>query len=257
LFPEPKPNQVTTGKNMFFNKHKKKSSCLGAGCQQPKVDNPYLNAREEWLERYGNYISRAAQWRMMAFICLGTAMLSTTGNILQIKQAKITPYIVELDQLGRTNNVSKIESGSAVPQKMIQSAVADAILNWRTVTADTDLQKKMVSRLSFFTTGAAKGLLKQWYADNNPYEIAKAGKLINVEVKGLPLPVSSESYRIEWSETIRSHTGTLLEQNFYEATAAIQIVPPATDEMILQNPGGIYIMALSAAKISGQPGEKK
>ena len=30
--------------------------------------NPYLDGRQEWLERYGSYISRAAQWRMVAFM---------------------------------------------------------------------------------------------------------------------------------------------------------------------------------------------
>jgi len=224
---------------------------------QPKVENPYLNAREEWLERYGSYISRAAQWRTVAFICLCTTVLSMTGNIMQIKQTKVTPYIIELDQLGRTSNVSRIESANAVPQRMIQAAIADAITNWRTVTADAELQKKMVSRLSFCTSGAAKGLLKQWYIDNNPYEIAKSGKLVNVEVKGLPLPVSSESYRVEWTETIRSHSGLQMEQHSYEATAAIQVAPPASDEVLLQNPGGIYITALSASKIIGNAASPK
>ena len=41
----------------FFSK-KKAPSIETAG----KGHNPYLNARQEWLERYGGYISRAAQW---------------------------------------------------------------------------------------------------------------------------------------------------------------------------------------------------
>jgi type IV secretion system protein VirB5 len=37
--------------------------------------------------------------------------------------------------------------------------------------------------------GSAKGVLREWYEANNPYEIAK-NKLVHVEIKGLPLPVS-------------------------------------------------------------------
>ena len=235
---------------MFFKKY-----ATEATPHQPKVDNPYLSGREEWLERYGSYISRASQWRAVAIICLGVSILSMTGNIMQIQKSRVTPYIIELDQLGRTSNVARLET-SAVPQKMIQSAIADAISNWRTVTADSELQQKLVSRLSYFTVGSAKGLLKQWYTDNNPYEVAKSGKLVHVEVKGLPLPVSAESYRVEWQETIRSHAGAVLEQHSYEATATIQITPPATDVVILNNPGGIYITALSASKILGGQGQK-
>ncbi|CAK7032744.1 MAG: hypothetical protein DESF_01377 [Desulfovibrio sp.] len=44
--------------------------------------NPYLNGREEWLERYGSYISRAAQWRMAAFLCLLLTAISISGNVI-------------------------------------------------------------------------------------------------------------------------------------------------------------------------------
>ncbi|EAJ2013881.1 conjugal transfer protein TrbF, partial [Campylobacter coli] len=32
--------------------------------------NPYLNAKTEWLERYGDYITRAKNWQMVAIISL-------------------------------------------------------------------------------------------------------------------------------------------------------------------------------------------
>ena len=37
-----------------------------------------------------------------------------------------------------------------------QSEIADAIVNWRTVAADTELQKQMIKRLSHIITGSAK-----------------------------------------------------------------------------------------------------
>ena len=50
---------------------------------QEKGGSPYLNGREEWLERYGSYISRAAQWRVAAFLCLIITVVSVTGNVIQ------------------------------------------------------------------------------------------------------------------------------------------------------------------------------
>lgn len=221
---------------------------------QSAQSNPYLNAREEWLERYGSYISRAAQWRAVAFISLSLLSVSLVGNVMQARQVKVIPYVVEMDKLGKVSNVVRLEQSVPTPRNMIQSEIADAIVNWRTVTADTELQKQMIKRLSQVISGSATGVLKQWFEENSPYEIAKAGKLVHVEIKGLPLPVSDSSYRVEWIETIRNHAGALLEQHSFEATATIQLRPPQTELEVMANPGGVYITALAASKIISNEG---
>ena len=218
---------------------------------QEKGENPYLNGREEWLERYGSYISRAAQWRMVAFFCLILTGISVTGNVMQANQVKTVPYIIEVDKLGKSSVVARADRASATPQRLIQAEIAASISNWRTVTADVELQQKMIERLSFFMAGSAKGVLREWYEANTPYEIAKSGKLVHVEIKGLPLPVSSDSYRVEWVETVRSHAGVLFDSHAYEATVTIQINPPTVDAVLLRNPGGVYITSLSAGKVVG------
>ena len=226
---------------------KKKTPAQGQG------DNPYINARSEWLERYGSYISRAAQWRMAAFLCLILTGLSLAGNIIQARQVKTVPYIIEVDALGKIGTVQRADAASSTPKRLIQASIASCIADWRTVTADVELQRKMIERLSFFMAGSAKGVLREWYEVNNPFEIAK-NKLVHVEVKGLPLPVSPDSYRVEWVETVRSHAGVLLDSHVYEATATVQINPPTADAVLLRNPGGVYITALSAGKVVGANG---
>lgn len=216
-----------------------------------KGGNPYLSGREEWLERYGSYISRAAQWRALAFFCLLITAVSITGNVMQASQVKTIPYIIEVDKLGKAAVVARADNVSTTPKRLIQAEIAKCISDWRTVTADVELQQKMIERLSFFMAGSAKGVLRHWYEVNNPYEIAKSGKLVHVEIKGLSLPVSSDSYRVEWQEIIRSHAGVLLDTHTYEATVTIQVNPPTADAVLLRNPGGVYITALSAGKVVG------
>lgn len=230
---------------MSFFKRKAKSPA------QEKGGSPYLNGREEWLERYSSYISRAAEWRMAAFICLIITAVSISGNVIQASQVKTIPYIIEVDKLGNMGAVARADRARATPKRLIQAEIAKCISDWRTVTADVELQQKMIERLSFFMAGSAKGVLRQWYEANNPYEIAKSGKLVHVEIKGLPLPVSSDSYRVEWVETVRSHAGVMLDSHTYEATVTIQINPPTADAVLLRNPGGVYITALSAGKVVG------
>ncbi|MES9995763.1 VirB8/TrbF family protein [Desulfovibrio aminophilus] len=228
-----------------------KAKIHGTGSEKSSGGNPYLNGREEWLERYGSYISRAAQWRMAAFLCLILAGISLTGNVIQARQVKTVPYIIEVDRLGKSSVVTRADRASVAPQRLIQAEIAACVSDWRTVTADVELQQKMIERLSYFTAGSAKGVLREWYEANNPYEIAKTGRLVHVEIRSLPLPVSSDSYRVEWLETVRSHAGVLLDSHTYEATVTIQINPPTEDAVLLRNPGGVYITSLSAGKVVG------
>lgn len=211
--------------------------------------NPYLNARQEWLERYGSYISRAAQWRLTAFIALLLLGGSILGNVIQANQVKAIPYIIEVDKLGKAAVAARADQASAVPLRLIQAEIAACITDWRTVTADIELQKQMIQRLSYFVAASAKGVLKEWFTANNPYEIAKSGKLVHVEIKSLPLPVSADSYRVEWTETTRAHTGVALESHTYEATVSVQINPPTSEAVLLRNPGGVYITSLSASRV--------
>ena len=211
--------------------------------------NPYLNAREEWMERYGSYISRATQWRRAAFLTLIIAALSLAGNVVQMTQTKIVRYFVVVDELGKTV-AEKIQGhGGGTPEKVVQAAVAQAIVDWRTVTVDTELQKRMINRLTMHTAGATRGMLKQWYEKNSPYEVAKAGRLVHVEVKGIPLPVTKGSYRVEWNEIVRNLQGVELGRENFEAIATVELLPPVKEEILLANPGGVYITNLSTAKV--------
>lgn len=220
--------------------------------KETEEHNPYLDGRREWLERYGSYIQRARQWRFMALAALLLAGISVTGNVLQATQSKMVPYIIEVDKIGKAAVATRADEAASPPMRLIQAEIAACIADWRTVTADAELQKKMIRRLSYFFAGSATGILKGWYERNNPYEIAQSGKLVHVEVRSLPLPVSRDSYRVEWTETTRSHTGVALDTQRYEATLTVQIVPPETEEVLLNNPAGLYITNITASRLLQQ-----
>ena len=227
---------------MFF---KKKDKPL----YRESMDNPYINARVEWLERYGDYLSQARNWRLFAFLCAAITIISVAGNVVQASHYKIVPYVVEVDRLGRAQAVARADNAAKAPQNLIQAEIAAFINNWRTVTPDRNLQSKMIERLSHFMAGAAKGEIRSWFAANNPYERANKGQIVQIEIKGLPLAVSADSWRIEWKEITRSHTGAMLDQTSYEATVTIKIEAPTDEAKIIANPGGIYITAVSASKV--------
>lgn len=234
----------------FFKKANKNSEQANAQEQtREKKDSPYLNAREEWLERYGDYLSQARNWRKTAFIALTITLISIIANVYQINQIKIIPYIIEVDKLGRSAVVARADTINTTPERLIQSVIGTCITDWRTVTADIELQKNMITRLSFFFVGAGSGFLKEWFVNNNPYKTAETGKLRHVELKSLPLPIGGNSYRVEWVEITRNHAGNLLLSERYEATVTIQIEPPKNEAILIHNPGGIYITNIAVSKV--------
>lgn len=214
-------------------------------------ESPYIAAKEEWFERYGSYIKSRNQWRIAAMTMALTVCLSLGINIIQATQSKVVPYVVEVDKLGHSVAVNRADKAEPVSARIIQAEIANLIVNWRTVTADIGLQKKMVHRMSSFVIGAARGATRSWYEANNPYKRSQK-VLVEVDIKGIPLPVSSKSWRIEWLETVRNHSGVAISSTKYEATVKVRISPPTTDSQIIRNPAGVYITELSWAKLLEQ-----
>lgn len=214
----------------------------------PVMTSCYVSGREEWLERYGSYIQRARQWRMATIIALFITGVSVVGNVVQATQSKVVPYVVEVDQLGRIAAVERASVAAPMPTRVVQASLSEFVTQWRSVTADLDLQKRFIERLSFFVAGAARGQMKQWYELNNPYDRAK-DKLVQVNIKSLPAQVSADSWRVEWTEVTRNHSGVQIGAEGFQATLTIQIQPPTTDTQILRNPGGVYITSMSSSSL--------
>lgn len=212
------------------------------------LKSTYFSGREEWLERYGSYIHRERRWQWIAIVCLCITVIAVSGNVIQATQNKIVPYVVEVDSLGKIAAVERAATPSATPTRVIQAELSNFITNWRTVTADLDLQKRMLERLQYSVAGAAKGQMREWYAANNPYERAK-NILVQVDIKSLPSPVSANSWRVEWVETTRNHAGVQISRGMFQATLAIQLEPPTSDAAVLRNPGGVYVTSMSSSTI--------
>ena len=213
--------------------------------------NPYLNARQEWLERYGSYIAARDRWRLVSVCCLLIAALAVAGNVIQSLQFKVVPYLVEVDKLGDVRSARRADVMGPVPDRVVQAALARYVVSWRTVTPDRGLQRRMISEVSAFSTAAATGMLREWYAANNPYERARE-KMVEVEIKSLPLPVGDSSWRIEWLEITRNHSGVAMEKTKYEATMIVGTIPPNSDQQIMSNPTGTHVTSLSFGKLLGQ-----
>ena len=64
-----------------------------------KTLNPYTAARQEWDERYGDLISRAKHWRLIAFLSMTTTLVCVTGMVTIGYRSHTVPYVVALMRL--------------------------------------------------------------------------------------------------------------------------------------------------------------
>ena len=71
----------------------------------PLPATPYQAAAQVWDERLGSARVQAKNWRLMAFGCLGLALLMAAGLVWQSGQSRVTPYVVEVDHAGQVRAV--------------------------------------------------------------------------------------------------------------------------------------------------------
>src|SRR5512143_2291260 len=102
---------------------------------------PYLEARREWNERYGDYLTRAHHWRLAALGSLGVSAILAVGLVWQASQSRLVPYIVEVDHLGQAVAVKPAERTGPTDPRVIKAQLA-AFITWaRTISTDTPLMK--------------------------------------------------------------------------------------------------------------------
>lgn len=96
----------------------------------------------------------------------------------------------------------------------------------------------------------AYGVLNDYMRAHDPFERAKTETVI-VDVRSV-LPISSDSWRIEWREETRSRDGTRTASHDYQATVTVAFNPPRDEATIRVNPMGLYINSFNWAERLGQ-----
>lgn len=210
----------------------------------------YENARQEWNERYGGYIARANTWRRVAILALVVAAIAVAGVGWIGAQSKVTPYIVQIDKTGTAVAMQPAEHAAGVEgqERIVKALLARWITDLRTVTPDVNLQKSAIHEVYSHLSkiDPAEGEINEFYTDNNPFD--RAGKdLVAVQIIGV-LEASAQTWQVEWIETSRDRRGGIIGRKHMKAMLTIEFIPPANEEMIRDNPIGLYIKNIDWSK---------
>jgi type IV secretory pathway TrbF-like protein len=216
----------------------------------PKTDNPYLNGRREWNERYGEYIVRERAWRSIALFSLAIAAIAAGGLVWVAGQTKVVPYVVEVNQLGDAVAVRAADHAARPDDRIIRAQLARWIEEVRSVYLDAAAEHNAIRDAYSMINqhGMAFGFLNDTMRnpENNPFERA-ATMSVSVDVQSV-LPLSQDTWRIEWLETTRDRGGHELNHAIWAATISIAVHAPTDDKSIRSNPTGVFVNSLNWSK---------
>lgn len=213
---------------------------------ETKNINPYLDARREWNERYGDYIAQASNWRLVALISTFIALLAVIGVIWIGSQSKFIPYVVEVDKLGQGVAISPASQVKSYDEKVIKFSLAEFISNFRSIYPDKEIQKKYILNVYKYLSNSfpAYTIINQHYKNFSPFG---QNQTIQVEISTV-LNMQNNAWQVDWSESSFDSMGNLVSKENYRALIHIVIISPTQESLIIKNPLGIYIKDISFQK---------
>jgi type IV secretory pathway TrbF-like protein len=217
----------------------KKAEHAGADAAAPET--PYLSARREWNERYGDYIARARSWRWAAFGAIAVALALAIGVVWQGAQSKVVPYVVEVDKLGDAVAVARADRATPADVRVIKAQLAAWIVDVRSVSSDPLAQKAALSQSYAMTAATATLFLNDYYRQHSPFS---QNRTVAVSVDAV-LPISNQTYQIQWSEDGRDLQGRNLATTHWLASITVAFDPPTDERGVLSNPLGLYVTGIS------------
>lgn len=209
--------------------------------QEGQKENPYLNARREWNERYGDYINAAHSWKIAAFGSIAVALVAVGGMVALSMQQKVVPYAVELNGHSEVVRVVRADVMARPTTNQVRASLRSWVIGARTVYVDRRAQQNLIDATYAMTMpdSPAFQMLANYHRDKNPYE-RSANETVEITVNAI-VPVSGETWQVEWTEATRQRSGRVIDQKAWQGSFTIKISPPTDDRQIMINPLGIYV----------------
>ncbi len=220
----------------------------------PAPVTPYQAAGQVWDERLGSSRVQARNWRLMAFGCLGLALVMAGALAWRANQSLVTPYVIEVDAAGQVRAVGEAATPYKPTDAQIAFHLARFVTNVRSLAIDPVVVRQNWLEAYEFATDRAAATLNEYARANDPF--ARVGQQsIAVEVTSV-VRASDNTFQVRWIE--RSYAnGALSTTDRWTAMLSIVVQAPRTEERLRRNPLGIYVNGLSwSRELSTTEGKK-
>lgn len=221
-----------------------------------QADNPFLRGRAEFDSVFADLARGKRNWQLVAFGAVAVAGVLAVGLVTLALHSRITPYIVEVDRLGRAQAFGPAERLKATDQRVLVSQIAVFVRDIRTVLGDLTAQSELVRRAYAFVDQSAGAFLNEYFATpaNDPRLLSREFTRLVEVTSVLPVPGSS-TWKVSWTETTMPRApGGLPVVTAWEGYFATRIVPPTTVERITDNPLGLYVTSINWTQLAERAG---
>ena len=214
-----------------------------------ELTNPYLAARREWDERYGDLITRARNWRTLAIICAVTTLVATGGLMWLSAHSRIVPFVVLVDNLGRPLASGVAEQATVNDDRLKRASVLAWVGDLRLVTSDGIAQRKAIDHVyaQIASGSQAQAFVSDFYRSIPPSKRAQI-ETVSIDVNSV-LPTSDRTFEVDWVETTRDLYGAVKATDRWKGSFSIALNPPTDERLARINPLGVYVTNVSLAKV--------
>jgi type IV secretion system protein VirB5 len=211
----------------------------------PAPETPYQKAGQAWDDRIGSARVQARSWRLMAFGCLALALGAAGGLVWRAGQARVTPWIVQVDGRGRAEAVGPAEAPARPTDAQVAYHLARFVEDVRGLPADPVVLRGQWLRAYGFASGEAARTLGDYARAADPF--GRAGReQVSVEVTGV-VRASPSSFRVDWIER-RYAEGVLAGAERWTGILTVALRPPHDPDGLRRNPLGVFVTHLDWTK---------
>lgn len=160
----------------------------------------------------------------------------------QAGRSTITPYVVEVDQLGQVKTIGPAVEAYRPTDAQIAHTLARFIQNVRALPTDPVVVRQNWLEAYDFTTDRGGAALNDYARVNDPF--SKVGRSsVAVEVTSV-VRASDTSFQIRWIER-RYENNQLAGTDGWTAIFTIVLQPPRTEDRPRKNLLGIYVNGIN------------
>ncbi|WP_374471816.1 conjugal transfer protein TrbF [Phenylobacterium sp.] len=207
----------------------------------PEPETPYQRAGQAWDLRLGAARVQARNWRLAALLALGVAATATAGLAWRAGAGTVTPWVVEVDRLGRVQAVGPAADGWRPTDAQVAWRLADFVREARSVPADPVVLRDNWLRAWGSATGAGARALAEHARAHDPF--GRVGReQVTVEVASV-VRASPSSFRVEWVER-RYVDGALVDAERWSGILGVTLRRPVDPATLRANPLGVFVSAL-------------
>ena len=216
--------------------------------------NPILAGRGAFAGAFGDLARGKRNWQLMAFGLLGLFGIVLAAYVRLASETRITPYVVEVDRLGRAVAFGPAEpsrQAATVDPRIVEATLSLFIRNVRAVSSDGVVQRELLYRAYAHAAARARLFLDGWFSlpEHDPRLLGQRfTRAIEVDAI-LPVP-GSAVWRVQWTEREQPAVAGALRESAWEGYLSVKVRRPRTADVVEENPLGIYVTDLTWTEVT-------